>query len=140
MSPRRKGGSDDRDDSTLDEVPEEEVEAFEEGIDTASLDEDALITVDDSARALLAKGPKGHGPIARLYRGETRFNFVGRRRIWFAISTVIIVAGIVSIIPRGGLNLGIEFKGGTEWTIAAPHVTQTQPCRAEGCTRKSPTK
>ena len=27
---------------------------------------------------------------------------------------------------RGGLNLGIDFKGGTEWTIAAPGVTQTQ--------------
>jgi preprotein translocase subunit SecF len=24
------------------------------------------------------------------------------------------------------LNLGIEFKGGTEWTVKAPHVTQTQ--------------
>ncbi len=32
--------------------------------------------------------------------------------------------GIVSIIVRGGLNLGIEFKGGTEWTIAAPGITQ----------------
>ena len=64
--------------------------------------------------------------MARLYRGETRFDFVGRRRIWFGISTAIIVLGIVSVILRGGLNLGIEFKGGTEWTIAAPGVTQTQ--------------
>ena len=31
---------------------------------------------------------------------------------------------------RGGLNLGIEFKGGTEWTIAAPGVTQTQAADA----------
>ena len=55
---------------------------------------------------------------------------MGRRRIWFAISTVIILLGIVSIVLRGGLNLGIEFKGGTEWTIAAPHVTQTQATNA----------
>ena len=74
----------------------------------------------------MAKPRRGHGPIARLYRGETRFDFVGKRRIWFAISTLIIVLGIVSIILRGGLNLGIEFKGGTEWTIAAPGVSQTQ--------------
>ena len=31
---------------------------------------------------------------------------------------------------RGGLNLGIEFKGGTEWTIAAPGVTQTEATNA----------
>ena len=31
---------------------------------------------------------------------------------------------------RGGLNLGIEFKGGTEWTIAAPGVSQTQATNA----------
>jgi len=36
------------------------------------------------------------------------------------------VIGIVTIVLRGGLNLGIEFKGGTEWTIAAPGVTQTE--------------
>jgi preprotein translocase subunit SecF len=119
-------GTRDEDGSSLDDVPEEEVEQFEEGIDTEGLDEDELVSVDDAARALLAKGPKGHGPIARLYRGETRFDFVGRRRIWFGISTLIILLGVVSIILRGGLNLGIEFKGGTEWTIAAPHVTQTQ--------------
>ena len=125
MSPG-DNGTRDEDGSSLDDVPEEEVEQFEEGIDTEGLDEDELVSVDDAARALLAKGPKGHGPIARLYRGETRFDFVGRRRIWFGISTLIILLGVVSIILRGGLNLGIEFKGGTEWTIAAPHVTQTQ--------------
>ena len=76
------------------------------------------------------RGARGHGPLQRLYRGETRFDFVGRRRVWFTISTVIIVAGIISIILRGGLNLGIEFKGGTEWTVKAPHVTQTQAINA----------
>ena len=116
----------DDDGSALDDVSEEDVDELEKDVDTEDLDEDELITVDDAARALLAKPRRGHGPIARLYRGETRFDFVGKRRIWFGISTVIIVLGIVSIILRGGLNLGIEFKGGTEWTIAAPGVTQAQ--------------
>jgi preprotein translocase subunit SecF len=112
--------------SSLDDVPEEDVERLEESVDTGNLDEEELVSLDDAARALLAREPKGHGPIARLYRGETRFDFVGKRKIWFSISAAIIVLGIVSIILRGGLNLGIEFKGGTEWTIAAPGVTQTQ--------------
>jgi preprotein translocase subunit SecF len=116
----------DDDRSALDDVSDEDIEELEQDVDTEGLDEDELMTVDDAARAMLAKPRRGHGPIARLYRGETRFDFVGKRRIWFTISTIIIVLGIVSIIVRGGLNLGIEFKGGTEWTIAAPGITQAQ--------------
>lgn len=123
-------GPGNEDGSSLDDVPEEDVERYEEDIDTDDLDEEELVSLDDATRALLAKPRRGHGPIARLYRGETRFDFVGKRRIWFSISALIIVLGIVSIILRGGLNLGIEFKGGTEWTIAAPGVTQTQAADA----------
>ena len=118
------------DGSSLDDVPEEEVEKFEESVDTASLDEEELVSLDDATRALLARPRRGHGPLSRLYRGETRFDFVGKRRIWFSISTAIILLGIVSIILRGGLNLGIDFKGGYEWTIQAPGVTQTQATNA----------
>ena len=50
---------------------------------------------------------------------------MGRRRIWFGISAAIIVAGLISLGMRG-LNLGIDFKGGTSWTVPAPGVTQAQ--------------
>ena len=126
---------------------------FEDGLEFDDIDEaddEGLQSVDDAARSLMGRSrapraprpskagrsvPLGreaqqHGPLQRLYRGETHFDFVGRRRVWFSISTVIIVAGILSIILRGGLNLGIEFKGGTEWTVKAPHVTQTQAANA----------
>jgi preprotein translocase subunit SecF len=126
----RGRGNGNGDGSSLDDVPEEDVEQLEESVDTENLDEEDLVSLDDAARALLARKPKGHGPFARLYRGETRFDFVGKRKIWFSISTAIIVLGIISIVLRGGLNLGIEFKGGTEWTIAAPGVTQTQATNA----------
>ena len=85
--------------------------SLEEGVDTGSLDEEELVSLDDAARALLAQPRRGHGPIARLYRGETRFDFVGKRKIWFSISAAIIVLGIVSIILRGGLNLGHRVQG-----------------------------
>jgi preprotein translocase subunit SecF len=74
--------------------------------------------------------PQRQGPLARLYRGETRFDFVGRRKVWFTMSSALIVAGVISIILRGGLNLGIEFKGGIEWTVKAPHITQVQATNA----------
>ncbi len=71
----------------------------------------------------------GRGAIGRLYHGETHFDFVGRRRLWFTISSIIIIAGLVSLGFRG-LNLGIDFKGGTSWEVLAPGVTQTQATNA----------
>ncbi len=58
----------------------------------------------------------------RLYRGETSFDFVGRRRLWYLISAIIIVAGIGSMATRG-FNWGIDFKGGSSWEVTAPGVT-----------------
>ena len=120
----------DDDGSALDDVSEEEVEELEEDVDTEDLDEDELITLDDAARALLAKpsGATARSPASTAARRASTSWASGAsgspsRRL-------IIVLGIVSIILRGGLNLGIEFKGGTEWTIAAPGVTQTQAADA----------
>ena len=48
---------------------------------------------------------------ARLYRGETTFNFIGRRWIGFGFSLFLVVVTIVSFFARG-LNLGIDFKIG----------------------------
>ena len=50
-------------------------------------------------------------PFVRLYRGETSFDFVGRRRWWYTLSAIIIVAGLISMGTRG-FNFGIDFKGG----------------------------
>jgi preprotein translocase subunit SecF len=54
----------------------------------------------------------------RLYHGETNFDFIGKRRIGFAISAVLIVASAFSLIVNG-LNLGIDFKGGVAWEFQA---------------------
>ena len=126
VEPDDEIADDDFDDDLLDD------DDGDEDLDDGEGDVGEVDSADDAVRALLRgrdrkdRASGAHGPLQRLYRGETRFDFVGRRKVWFTISTVIIVAGIVSIILRGGLNLGIEFKGGTEWTVKAPHVTQTQ--------------
>ena len=45
------------------------------------------------------------------------FDFVGRRKIYYAISTVVIVLGIVFYFKEGGLNLGVDFKGGRTYQV-----------------------
>jgi preprotein translocase subunit SecF len=58
----------------------------------------------------------------RLYSGEVSYDFVGKRRRWYAISAVFLVLALVGLFGRG-LNLGIEFKGGSEFTV--PNTTAT---------------
>ncbi|GDX34159.1 hypothetical protein LBMAG16_09900 [Actinomycetes bacterium] len=60
--------------------------------------------------------------LGRLYRGETTFDFIGRRMIGFAISIVIIVAGAGSLLIQG-LELGIDFRGGVAWEVPANGLT-----------------
>ena len=53
--------------------------------------------------------------LRRAFRGETEIDFIGRRRTWFLLSAAILLVCLGSLIFRG-LNLGIEFKGGTQLT------------------------
>jgi preprotein translocase subunit SecF len=57
-----------------------------------------------------------------------RLNIIGRRNLFFAISLLIIIPGIVSMVTRGFL-LGIDFAGGTEFTVTFnnhPSVAQVE--------------
>lgn len=42
---------------------------------------------------------------------------IDRTKVWFTISAILILIGIGFGIARGGLNFGIDFRGGTEVTI-----------------------
>jgi len=44
--------------------------------------------------------------------GKTNIDFMGKRKIFYAISLSVIIAGIISISIKG-LNLGLDFTGGT---------------------------
>jgi len=52
----------------------------------------------------------------RLYRGETSVDFIGKRRRWYAFSGVLIIASAIALSVQG-LHLGIEFKGGSAFTV-----------------------
>lgn len=58
-----------------------------------------------------------------LYTGKRSIDFVGKRKIWFAIAAVLIIVSVLIPILRGGFNLGIEFTGGSEFQVTAPAST-----------------
>jgi len=48
-----------------------------------------------------------------------QIDFMRRRYLWFAISGVVIALGVLALATKG-LNLGIDFKGGTQITFKTP--------------------
>lgn len=58
----------------------------------------------------------------RLYRGETSIDFIGKRRRWYAISALLILASVGALAIQG-LHLGIEFKGGSSYTVTKSGIT-----------------
>jgi len=58
----------------------------------------------------------------RLYRGDTSFDFIGKRRRWYAFSGVLIIASALALSIQG-LHLGIEFKGGSEFTVTKTGIS-----------------
>src|ERR1700761_5796211 len=58
----------------------------------------------------------GGGIAGRLYRGEVSINFVGRQRLWYAISGIFLVISAIALAVRR-LNFSIEFKGGASFTF-----------------------
>jgi len=58
----------------------------------------------------------------RMFRliGDTNIDFMGKRRVAFAISGLLVVLGLIAafqVFVTGQANLGIEFTGGTSVTL-----------------------
>ncbi|GIG20409.1 protein-export membrane protein SecF [Cellulomonas chitinilytica] len=52
-----------------------------------------------------------------LYAGRRSYDIVGRRRIWFTISTILVILSAILLI-KPGLNPGIEFRGGSQFIVS----------------------
>ena len=129
MTPRRPGldGTNGKDGTNADDADVEDDDGVEDvdgdGVDPEEL-EDAFDEELEHAAAN-GSGRKGPNAFVRLYRGGTSFDFIGNRKWWFAISAIVILAGLISLGTRG-LNEGIDFKGGSSWTVASPSLTVAQ--------------
>lgn len=52
-----------------------------------------------------------------LYTGKRSYGFVAHRKIWFIIAAVLVIASILVPVIKGGFNLGIDFRGGSEFQV-----------------------
>ncbi|TJY70401.1 protein translocase subunit SecF [Arthrobacter sp. CAU 1506] len=65
-----------------------------------------------------------------LYTGKRSYDFVGKYKVWFAIAIVGILLSIVVPFVKGGFNLGIDFRGGSEFTVSNVQNTDAGPGEA----------
>jgi preprotein translocase subunit SecF len=80
---------------------------------------------------------KGESIATRLYRGEVSWDFIGRRHRWYALSSLVMLIGIVSLAIQG-LNPSIDFKGGAEFQGPLNHHSITQVRDAMSSTGVAP--
>ncbi|MEU8345597.1 protein translocase subunit SecF [Spirillospora sp. NPDC048832] len=62
---------------------------------------------------------------SRIYRGEISADIVGRPKIWYTISGLLLALSIAGLLVQG-LNFGVEFKGGSVFTFKAPSASIEQ--------------
>ncbi|MEX5255176.1 protein translocase subunit SecF [Kocuria arenosa] len=54
-----------------------------------------------------------------LHSGRTSYPFVARAKQWLAIVGVLVLLSLLVPVAKGGFNLGIDFTGGSEFTVSA---------------------
>jgi SecD/SecF fusion protein len=53
-----------------------------------------------------------------------KYDFIGRTKVWFAISGIFLVVGAISLFAQG-LNRGIDFTGGSQFNFTTPTAVST---------------
>lgn len=77
--------------------------------------------------------------LGRLNRGETNINFMKWWKRGLALSAVLLIISLVSLMTRG-LNLGIDFEGGVSWEVQAPGVSVSDARTALGAVGEAQAK
>lgn len=53
-----------------------------------------------------------------LYTGKRSFDIVGRQKVWYAVSLVMLILAGIGLFGRH-LNVGLEFRGGSEFRVSS---------------------
>jgi preprotein translocase subunit SecF len=76
------------------------------------------------APALETSGAQKHGFFVRLYTGTDAFEVIGKRKLWYTVSGLIVAVALASIVLRG-FTFGIDFEGGTKVSLPAAGANGT---------------
>src|SRR6478735_5428491 len=87
---------------------------------TSDVTESGAVEAPDLESA--AAGAPRHGFFVRLYTGTGAFEVIGRRKLWYAVSGLIVAVCLASMILRG-FTFGIDFEGGTKVSMPAAGVS-----------------
>jgi SecD/SecF fusion protein len=98
----------------------------------------SMVTAVLATRALLAvlarfrwfDNPSFMGASGQKIPRWQRIDIVGRRRLWFSIAGVILLLAVGCMIVNG-LNLGIDFRGGSQVTFSTAEPQPVERIRAE---------
>jgi SecD/SecF fusion protein len=82
------------------------------------------------AGSKLLDNPRVIGTSGGGIRPWLKIDFISRRRLWFGISAAVIAVSIIALGVRG-LNLGIDFKGGTQIGFTTPAPTSIEEVRKQ---------
>lgn len=85
----------------------------------------AEVLESEAVEETLDSATPRHGFFIRLYTGTGAFDVVGRRKLWFLVSGVIIAIAIAAMLIRG-FNFGIDFEGGTKVSFPRGDATVQQ--------------
>src|SRR4030095_15337379 len=97
----------------------------------------SLVTAVAATRAMLGllagfswfNKPRFMGAQGQQTAKWLQIDFIGKRNLWFGISALVIVLGVIALSVRG-LNLGIDFKGGTQLSFKTPVAHTTGDVRS----------
>jgi SecD/SecF fusion protein len=98
----------------------------------------SLLTAVAATRAMLGllagfswfDNPRFMGAQAQQRAKWLEIDFMKRRYLWFAISGAVVLISVVSLGVRG-LNLGIDFEGGTQVRFSTPQAESLTAVRNE---------
>ncbi len=65
-----------------------------------------------------------------IIRPGTTYDFIGKRRLFYIASGVLILVGLLSLVVRGGPRYGIDFAGGTLVQVKFHEPVQTEDIRS----------
>jgi len=74
-----------------------------------------------------------HGFFTRLYTGTGAFDIIGKRKLWFSITGLIVAIAAASIALKG-FTFGIDFQGGTKVSFPQTGVSGPADVNAVGDT------